>query len=228
MNEIINGIITVLRENGINAEYGYRHDKANRPVNDGMAYVYPEKLEEGRLYIAIDIYSPFSNDLSECMQIAEQTARVISSSLNLQELTVSRLEYDRDAMGYVSRITCSTVYEDAGGVRLRFFGFKGKDELFVYADVFDIRFDTTFCPYPIFTMFGDVPEDVIYDSAKYTVTLKGARGGLGSLLSSYGLFSMSIDRHDGEFILRRCYVKDSDEPYGSTLTIVGYASGTTE
>lgn len=222
MDNKISQIIAELCENGINAVYGFRHDKANRPVNCSSVYVYPEKLEAGRLFIAIDVYSPFNEDLSGCMRLAENTSKVVSSFIDVQELSIARLAYDRNSMGYVTRITCSTVYEEAGGISVRFSGFKGKDELFINAEVFDIQLETEFLPYPIFTVFENTPADIVYDSVRYTVTLKGVRGGLGNVLSSYGIFDMSIYRGDGEFVLHKCYVKKSDEPFGCLLTIVGY------
>ena len=224
MNDTIAAIISVLTQNGVNAVYGDRHDKADRPVSGGKVYVYPEKIKAGMLYIAADVYSPFDNDLSECMRIAESTAKLISSSVSTRELNVSKLDYDRNAMGYVSRVTFCTPYEDSGGVSIRFFGFGGDDELFINAEVFDIMPVTEFMPHPIYTVFCDMPEDVVYDSVKYTITLYGVRGGLGNLLASYGLFDMGITKGGEEFCLRRCSVLKSDEPYGSTLTVVGYLS----
>ena len=57
---------------------------------------------------------------------------------------------------------------------------------------------------------------------KYKITIRGAQGGLGSLLSKYGIFNMSIVGADEDFNLYKCYVTKSDEPYGNTLTIEGY------
>ena len=224
MFDKINEMISELCENGINAVLGYRHNNAQRPVKRGSAYVYPEKLECGRLYFAIDVYSPFSDDLSGCMTLAQDTARVLSSKINAQELVISRVSYDNNSMGYVSRITANTVCDSSGGVQVRFYGFKGNDGLIVNADIFDVKFETDFSPYPIYTIFNSAPVDVIYNKKKYTVTLKGVRGGLGSLLSSYGMFNMRFVSADEEFDLYNCCVIKSDEPFGSVIVIEGVLS----
>ncbi len=222
MNDKITQIISALNENGINAICGYRHNNAVRPVKQGSVYVYPEKLEGGKLYYVIDVYSPFVGDLTGCMRLAQDTASVLSSKAIADELVISRVSYDNNSMGYVSRITANTVCENSGRVRVKFFGFIGKEELIINADVFDLRFETDYSSYPIYTIFNSIPVNVVYNSMKYKITIRGAQGGLGSLLSKYGIFNMSIVGADEDFNLYKCYVTKSDEPYGNTLTIEGY------
>ena len=222
MNEIISHAITCLCENGINAAEGYLHTDAQRPVGIGKVFVYPEKLYDGRLYIAADVYSSFEGDMSGCMQLAQTAARCISESVPVNDLSIRRLEYNRESMGYSAQITFNTVCEDMGVIPIRFYGFKDNDELYVSASVFSVLPEPDYSAYPIETIFAGVPYDVLYGKLKYTVTLEGVKGGLGNLLAQHDLFDMDITLSGIEFRLKGCFVKKSEGPFGGTLTIVGY------
>ena len=222
MNSYISRIIAELNNNGVKAFYGFRNKNSVRPVGESTVYIFPEKVNNGKVYAQADVYSPFEQELSGCMQFSQDVAAIINECVVANDIEILRTAFSHESIGYAARITFNVPFENAGGINIKFNGFQGQDELIINAEVLDVKMSSEFSPYPIFTLFDSKPQAVVYESMKYTVTLTGVHGGLGSVLSEYGIFDMSIKRSDGEFKLHRCYVERSDEPYGNMLTVVGY------
>ena len=225
MTEIVSDIGVYLMNvlSGIDVRPGLLPDTAEQPLQTPAVFIIVQSIDNGRAELTFSVHVPLCFGGMRCIGEAERVSELLKSSdcpVRLEDVVVGKAVYSRNSRALVCSVSAYAVKSESKRYYFRAEYFEYDEWKIVSCGISDYTIRRRFEVYPIMTIFGDRPIDIIDRENVYDITLPDVPSLFIDDLSHSGRFRLTVNG----MAFDNCYCVESveDKTKRCTVTVRGY------
>ncbi len=208
---------------GIDVQHGYLSSSLESPLTSPKVFIIFRKIGGGSMDISLFVYTPAALGGLEAGRTAERISELLADEMcpfGFENITIGQAEYHRESRAF----SCEIRFCISESQSMRYYftadHFSDNPGFSISCRIPHYSIERYFEPYPVMTVFKDIPDLVVDRQNRYTITIPDVPSLFVEEFACSGTFELNVYGERFE----KCFIEKSgeDERRRCTVTVIGY------